>query len=133
MGMECKKCHGWMEQRFHPSKYPVKKNKSLKKEEIEVAESIVNMKIQSFNLSNDYKPKGKGNTNPQILKSNYAKGTPFFKNDKCSEYSVKTKAKSSNFESDKSVDGNSSKGPMKTTESKFNPPALSTLSNMFAG
>ena len=70
--------------------------------------------MQSFNLSTEYKPKGKGNTNPQILKSTYTKGTPFFKNDKSSEYSVKTKAKSSNFESDKSVDGSSTKGQAKT-------------------
>jgi len=48
------------------------------------------------------------------LKNNYSKGTPFFKNDKSSEYSAKTKAKSNNIESDKSNDGSSTKGPVKT-------------------
>jgi hypothetical protein len=32
-GMDCKRCHGWMEQRYHPSKYSSKGSKSLKKEE----------------------------------------------------------------------------------------------------
>ena len=121
-----------MEQRYHQSKYPVKKTLSLKKQDIEVAENIVSKKIHNFNLSTDFKSKGKGNTNPQILKSNYTKGTPFFKNDKSSEHSVKTKAKSSNIESDKSIDGNSSKGPMKSFCAKEVTPALSTLSNVFA-
>lgn len=73
-----------MEQRYHPSKYNPKISKSLKKEDFEAAESIVNKKLTDLNRPNDFKVKGKGNTNPQILKSNYSKGTPFFKNDKYS-------------------------------------------------
>ena len=87
-----------MEQRYHPSKYSnTKRSKSLKKQDIEAAETIFNKKLTDLNILNDYKGKGKGNTNPQILKTNYTKGTPFFKNDKCSEYSAKTKAKSNNM------------------------------------
>jgi len=78
----------------------------------------MNKKLADINLLNDFKSKGKGNTNPQILKNNYSKGTPFFKNDKCSEYSVKTKAKSSNFESDKSIDGSSNKEGHKSDDPK---------------
>ncbi len=51
---------------------------------MQFAETYVQKKIPSFNLASDYKPKGKGNTNPQILKNNFTKGTPFFKNDKYS-------------------------------------------------
>jgi hypothetical protein len=81
-----------------------------------------------MNLINDFKAKGKGNTNPQILKSNYTKGTPFFKNDKYSEYSAKTKARSNNIESDKSIDGSSSKEVQKSNETKI----LPILSNIFS-
>lgn len=98
-----------MEQRYHPLKYNPKRSKSLKKEDFQAAETIVNKKLTSLNLPSEFKGKGKGNTNPQILKSNYSKGTPFFKNDKYSEYSAKTKARSNNIESDKSIDGSSNK------------------------
>ena len=119
-----------MEQRYHPSKYSIKKSKSLKKEDIEVAENFVSKKLPDFNLhSGEYKAKGKGNTNPQIMKNNYSKGTPFFKNDKYSEYSAKTKARSNNIESDKSIDGSSNKDPLKTNDVKIPPP---TLTNIFA-
>ncbi len=83
-----------MEQRYHPSKYNTKLSKSLKKENLEVPDI---KKLIDLNRMADFKPKGKGNTNPQILKSNYSKGTPFFKNDKCSEYSAKTKARSNHI------------------------------------
>lgn len=79
-------------------------------------------------MLNDYKSKGKGNTNPQILKTNYNKGTPFFKNDKYSEYSAKTKAKSNNIESDKSIDGSSNKDFPKANDPKQIQP---TFSNIF--
>ena len=85
-----------MEQRYHPLKYNSKRSRSQKKEGLQAAEIIVNKKISYIN-SNDFKTKGKGNTNPQLLKNNYSKGTPFFKNDKYSEYSAKTKAKSNNI------------------------------------
>ena len=102
-----------MEQRYHPSKYTTKRNSSvpLKKEGIEVAQSIVSKKIPDYNLFSEFKIKGKGNINPQILKTNYSKGTPFFKNDKASEYSAKTKAKTN--KSSKSLD---SKEPVKTVK-----------------
>lgn len=79
-------------------------------------------------MTNDYKSKGKGNTNPQILKTNYNKGTPFFKNDKYSEYSAKTKARSNNFESDKSIDGSSMKDSKANDAKKLYP----TFSNIFS-
>ena len=120
-----------MEQRYHPSKYSTKKSHSLKKEDIEVAENIVNKKISEFTLTNEFKPKGKGNSNPPIMKKNYSKGTPFFKNDKSSEYSVKTKAKSRDIESDKSIDGSSNKDPVKTVDVKINSPVLGTFGNVF--
>ena len=77
-------------------KYNSKRSRSQKKEVLQAAEIIVNKKL-SYMVSNDFKNKGKGNSNPQILKNKFSKGTPFFKNDKYSEYSAKTKAKSNNI------------------------------------
>lgn len=115
--MNCKKCHGWMEQRYHPSVYNVKRNKSLKKEDIEVAENIVKQKLSELNIPNDFKGKNKNLVNPNVFKSNFSKGTPFFKNDKYSDYSsAKTKARTNVIESDKSIDGSSNKDAIKTNE-----------------
>lgn len=59
-----------------------------------MAENIVNKKLSDLNIPNEYnKQKNKNVTNPQILKNNFSKGTPFFKNDKYSDYSAKTKAR----------------------------------------
>lgn len=87
----------------------------------------MNKKLTDLTLTNDFKSKGKGNTNPQILKSNYSKGTPFFKNDKYSEYSAKTKARSNNIESDKSNDGSSNKEIQKPNDQKVLPPSFSNI------
>jgi hypothetical protein len=54
-----------------------------------------------------------------LLKNNFSKGTPFFKHDKISEYSAKTKAKTNIIESDKSIDGSSNRDnrePIKTND-----------------
>ncbi len=61
------------------------------------------------------------------MKTNYNKGTPFFKNDKYSEYSAKTKARSNNIESDKSIDGSSIKESSKANDSKKPHPQLSNI------
>lgn len=52
LGMNCKKCHGWMELRYHPTKYNFKSNKNpMKKEEIEVAENFLQKKLIGSNYT----------------------------------------------------------------------------------
>ena len=53
--MDCEKCHGWMEQRFHPKVY--KKGKSDHKDQKEV-NSMIDKKLQSNKGSTKGSTKG---------------------------------------------------------------------------
>jgi hypothetical protein len=102
----------------------MKGNKSLKKEEIEFAEKNF---IQKKLIGSNYTEANKTNAAVSYQLKNGYKGAPFFKNDRCSEYSAKTKAKSINIGSDKSNDGSSIKDPTRNNAELFTSPNFSFL------
>ena len=124
LGMDCKKCHGWMELRYHPTKFSLKASKSsMKKEEIQFAENYIQKKL----IGSHYTENNRSNAVVSYQLKNGYKGAPFFKNDRCSEYSAKTKAKSINIESDKSNDGSQIKDPTRNNAQHFTSPNFSFL------
>jgi hypothetical protein len=101
-GMACNKCHGWMEQRYHPQLFPPKKAKGYLPRE--------DMIEKKLNYSKKASKKGEKNIEAIAYKeieaakpAKFAVGAPFFKSDReNSSASKKTKAKTGNVGSDKS-------------------------------
>lgn len=84
-GMNCNKCHGWMEHRYHPqiykhNKIPVVKNS--KKEEI-IEKKLIKENVVKKEKESTIEPYI--NKEVESNKVIYSVGAPFFKNEKESE------------------------------------------------
>lgn len=79
-GMNCDKCHGWMEQRYHPKVY--KKQKNDIKEVISVIDKKLNKESKDKTVPQSrisHFVEAKCNESAKINQSSHHVGAPFFK------------------------------------------------------
>lgn len=111
-GMGCGKCHGWMEQRYHPQVFGRRNCQPLEKKLFCSREgsrrSRENGRIEAIALRGVAQREQKEQKEQEHLerKQKYAVGAPFFKSEReASQGSKKTKARTGQVGSDRSCDG----------------------------